>query len=229
MTRRFLVTGCGRSGTGFIAGFLTASGVPCGHEEIFTPTGMRDWNDKPGESSWFAAAMLYRLPRNFPVIHVVRHPRDVAASWYRLGLFAPWSWRLVVRGRPRLFIRYARHPKAFARRIAYVKAQRRLLEAAAPSVLEQGRELERIYRYWIEWNHLIENQASRLSLPYLRVQVEHVDWSAISAHIGHQVSVATDASLELTNRKLSYPARPLPDHALSQGVIGLARRYGYND
>jgi hypothetical protein len=35
MNLKFIVTGCGRSGTVYMARFLTQLGIPCGHESIF--------------------------------------------------------------------------------------------------------------------------------------------------------------------------------------------------
>lgn len=229
MATRFLITGCGRSGTRFISETLTASGVPCGHEAVFTPTGMRPWNESRGESSWFAAARLPYVPERVPVIHVVRHPRAVAASWYRLGLFTPLSWRLVVKGRPTQFLHYMLHPRAFAGRLAYVYAQRRLLMAATPTVHDQSGELNRIYRYWVDWNQLIERQTHKLALPYLRVRLEDIDWSALERHIGQRLctdKTAPDGDRE--NKKLHYPPRPMPNKRLPSDVVELAQRYGYN-
>src|SRR3546814_5089431 len=52
MTRPFLITGLGRSGTGWAAAIMTAHGYPTGHEVVFGPNG-------PGrfvqpDSSWMA-------------------------------------------------------------------------------------------------------------------------------------------------------------------------------
>src|SRR3546814_9010148 len=39
MTRPFLITGLGRSGTGWAAAIMTAHGYPTGHEVVFGPNG----------------------------------------------------------------------------------------------------------------------------------------------------------------------------------------------
>lgn len=90
--KRLLVTGTGRCGTGYIAEVLRASGVPCGHEQIFTDEVILD--DKPSdwvmpwiaESSWMAVP---RLPLvGVPVVLLVRHPLATIKSLVDLGFFA---------------------------------------------------------------------------------------------------------------------------------------------
>jgi len=89
-TRRFqvVVTGTGRSGTGFAASWLTSAGLPCGHEAFFTFTGwdgavnlMRRRPELVAESSWLAAPWLDKPQLSDALlIHQVRHPRKVAES-----------------------------------------------------------------------------------------------------------------------------------------------------
>ena len=61
---RFLVTGCGRSGTGYISTTLTSLGCPCGHEVIFRPESLHAVTELhwppvlPGESSWLGAPFI---------------------------------------------------------------------------------------------------------------------------------------------------------------------------
>lgn len=58
---RYLVTGCPRSGTVFMARLLTSVGVPCGHEAVFDYRGLdaargRLAGREPVESSWVSRA-----------------------------------------------------------------------------------------------------------------------------------------------------------------------------
>lgn len=77
---RFVVSGPGHSGTGFTAKVLTAAGIPCGHEAIFGPRGVRpSWPaDLLGDSSWCAAGFLGSV--TCPVFLQVRDPIKVVAS-----------------------------------------------------------------------------------------------------------------------------------------------------
>jgi hypothetical protein len=86
MTDRFVVTGCGRSGTTYLANLLTAAGVPCGHEEAYSWAGPGRWRDgRLAESSWLAAAQLDAV--DVPVVLLVRHPLAVVRSLISIGYF----------------------------------------------------------------------------------------------------------------------------------------------
>lgn len=63
----FLITGCGRSGTLFMANLLILSGYQVGHE----------FEEKDGLVSWLH---LDRVEKYSPVIHQVRHPLNVISS-----------------------------------------------------------------------------------------------------------------------------------------------------
>jgi hypothetical protein len=93
-TKKVLVVGCGRSGTGYIARFFQLSGLDVSHE---TSRGTQ------GCSSWYALAHLYG-PSGLAldnvhfehVIHQVRHPLDVISSWV-INLFNLQNnaWKLI--------------------------------------------------------------------------------------------------------------------------------------
>ena len=84
----FVVTGCGRSGTGFTSRVLSMLGFPCEHEKVFSLkaiTGDSIELSLPeqgawGDSSCMAAPMLDRLPPNTVVFHQVRNPIKVVRS-----------------------------------------------------------------------------------------------------------------------------------------------------
>lgn len=82
-TRPFLVTGCGRSGTGWAAKVFTGLGLDCGHERSFNIArhGPLDASD----SSWLAMPFLDRLPENTFLVHVVRRATDVVTSVIERG------------------------------------------------------------------------------------------------------------------------------------------------
>ena len=72
-----VITGTGRSGTGFVAQALAGCGVRCGHEEWFNPHGIR----APGldvDASWCAVASLDDYGGD--VWHQTRHPLKVVRS-----------------------------------------------------------------------------------------------------------------------------------------------------
>lgn len=78
--RPLIVTGCGRSGTGYAAALLTNAGVECGHEDVFTGRlDTRPVLTEGADSSWFA--LPYLAAQDAYVVHQVRHPLQVVASW----------------------------------------------------------------------------------------------------------------------------------------------------
>jgi len=79
---KLVVTGTGRSGTGWCAALLNNAGIFCGHERVFTPKaangGVIDWCEYHADASWLAVP---RLPlMNVDACLVIRHPLDVVAS-----------------------------------------------------------------------------------------------------------------------------------------------------
>ena len=78
---RVVVTGTGRSGTGYGAEVLTRAGVKCGHEVVFQVGGVFARANVQAESSCVAAYYLDDLARDeVPVALVYRHPVAQLAS-----------------------------------------------------------------------------------------------------------------------------------------------------
>lgn len=85
-----IVTGTGRSGTGYCAEVLRACGVRCGHESVFTPAVALDrqpidWGDFEADCSWLAAPVLASAA-DAHVVLVTRHPMAVVRSWLELRI-----------------------------------------------------------------------------------------------------------------------------------------------
>lgn len=86
-----LVTGTGRCGTGFASQWLTSAGVRCGHESFFMYRGyeaamqrMAMFHQFAADASWMAAPYLDEEHlKGVPVVHQIRHPKKVIASWIR--------------------------------------------------------------------------------------------------------------------------------------------------
>ena len=70
---KILITGCGRSGTGYAAKALQALGLQVGHET----------EGEHGTSDWHAVTWPGdRLRQYGLILHQVRHPLKVIASWH---------------------------------------------------------------------------------------------------------------------------------------------------
>lgn len=79
---KFVIAGTGRNGSTYIAEVLSAAGVPCGHEAVFSPLGVREPDGLLGDSSWAATPHLEST--DLTVYHQVRHPLKVLASWAQI-------------------------------------------------------------------------------------------------------------------------------------------------
>jgi hypothetical protein len=214
--RRFLVTGAGRSGTGYIANVLTALGCLTGHEDIFGPAKLTDadeilWPPEvPGDSSWLGAPYLDALPHGTLVLHQVREPVANARSSLRIRFFSTPSWY-----------------RSFA-------------EQHAPA-LRLGSEPERCLRYWLEWNRMAERARELPNLEYFRYRLEDIDGeivAAICARIGLEATPARIAEV-LAQLPRDYNTRgdkkqdedwrwsELPPGETKRAVERLAASYGY--
>ncbi len=95
--RRAVITGIGRSGTGYTAELLHRLGVKAGHEQVFGPRLTNDVDWTPGERnparwdrpfpavevSWLAVPHLGQLAATIPIAHITRSPLAWLRSWAR--------------------------------------------------------------------------------------------------------------------------------------------------
>ena len=89
---RWQITAPPRSGTTWIAHWLTNNGYPTSHERCFLLLNQDDprklnphYCHKPGDSAWLAAPWCWELREMGVVVIQLRRPlEDVAASMYRL-------------------------------------------------------------------------------------------------------------------------------------------------
>jgi len=79
----FLITGCGRSGTGYMSKLLIKNGFNCGHEHHY---GFGQKATFSSESSWLATPHINNH-LNSNIIRLIRNPINVIKSWVDLGVF----------------------------------------------------------------------------------------------------------------------------------------------
>lgn len=169
---RFVVTGCARSGTLFMAEALSRLGHPCGHEVLFTPdtTAVPDFGAADGDVSWLAAPFVDRLPAGSVVLHQVREPLATVRSLVGMRVFQ-------TRPHPGMDLRYRlQHLHIrFARPIVNPRFVRFAAEHC-PEAFEPDDEPSRAATYWTRWNQLIATRAgTRDDLVYRRYRVEDLD------------------------------------------------------
>ena len=208
---RFVITGCGRSGTGYVSTLLNRIGIPCGHEALFRPSKLLgqaqlDWPvEIPGDASWLAAPFVEALPPGTVVLHQVREPAAVVRSFLR--------------------IRFFDEPSPY----------RDFAEQLCPA-LAQGTALERCCRYWLEWNRFAARAATAAGIVYRRYRLEDLDLDLVlelCQRIGQPVSQEVAASaLHALPRDVNTRGSKERDHevdaeALPAEVRTLAAEYGY--
>lgn len=232
---KFIITGCGRSGTTYIAKLLTDLGCPCSHEEYFPAklpkliylpvfhklayipfykiTKLRWPTHHRGEAAWQAAGFLDLLPSDVAVLHQIRHPLDFIRSRQKKG---------VVYGRLRSMFTDVEH------------YQTKHDFAALP--LEK--QVSYLAQFWIEWNQLVEKRVG--DHPYLRYRVEDLDLNLLHQIldlIGFECSPEKlKATYESTSKKVNTRGTTrddisldlLSDQAFSR-LKDAAARYGYTD
>ena len=75
---RYIATGTGHSGTGYVSRLLSSCGLRVGHEAVFRANGTTEYHSDvagawDGDSSWAAAPFVRDWPEA-TIIHAVRHP-----------------------------------------------------------------------------------------------------------------------------------------------------------
>ena len=215
MKDRFVITGTGRSGTGYICKLLNELGVKCGHESIFKPdTKNVDFRDYSGDSSWLAAPFISKFDSNIMVFHQVRDPILVVRSFVGMGFFDDEPDK-------------SHYP--------YLKFIRQTKE-----VSQLGSVIERALFHWVSWNKYVENEAAADNLRYYRYQIEELTPMLIKDNILSligcektldEIENAINKISKKTNRRQrdsSIKRESLYDYSISEEFVALANRYGYD-
>lgn len=206
---RLVIASAGRSGSGYISKLLTAAGVRCTHEEVFTPVGVdrARWREVDAESSWLAVPYLAKLPPNVHVVHQVRHPVDVIRSLMGIRMFAP----------PDENVHGAFHD---------------FVASSLPALQEQPSEIERCMTFWVEWNSAAARSAGhtyRVEELTIDGLVDLVERAGGAADLGaaQRAVEAVPSNYNARRRDHEVTWASLPDGPLKERVGDLARTYGY--
>lgn len=94
MVRRFVITGCSRSGTKYMSKLLTSLGCETSHDKSFLYHRKFnfDWDVPPyGGASWYVAPVLFKLPQETIIFHQIRNPLEFIRSRFKKGK-ADFMW-----------------------------------------------------------------------------------------------------------------------------------------
>lgn len=230
---RFVVAGCSRSGTTYMAKLLSELGLPCGHERIFNiwrVYGIGDLTDpmtaffetesKQGDASFLSIPYLDQLPEGTVVLHQVRNPLEVIRSHMGIRFFAdPYV--------PSMYLANE-HPQIMD-----------FFRTHAPQIVHANTEIERCMRYWYYWNRMAERTEDSSGFTYMRYRIEDVDLALMKRIVAtitndskeSELSNALDMIAKNTNtrpRDTSWTWHNLPSGEDKDRVAELARSYGYD-
>jgi len=170
---KYLIVGCGRSGTGFLASVISASGKnECGHEKIFNVYGINKNVSNEYESSWYSVPYLNFLSPNVKIVHIVRHPKKVIESFHRIGMFSSSIKQHLTNGYvEEHFLALEKSPELIMSRLKYVIAHRKMFNKYC-NILQLENELLRLQEYWFVWNKRVEQFVHHNKNDYIRVNIE---------------------------------------------------------
>ena len=172
---KYLIIGCGRSGTGFLSSVITLSGKYCSHEKIFDEAGLTVDSiaqEHEYESSWYAVPYLITLPSHIKILHVTREPQKVINSFYRIGIFSRFGIPFITQGKFLKFIfRMIFHPIKVIKKINYFLRHQHYVDTNMKFEKTKN-EFKFIENYWFYWNKEIERFCSENSNPYMRIKIE---------------------------------------------------------
>jgi hypothetical protein len=232
---RFIVTGCARSGTLFMAEVLSGLGHPCGHEQLFTPatTTAPDFGELQGDVSWLAAPFIGELPAGTIVLHQVRDPLATVRSLVGVRMFQTKPHPLM-----QLRYRLQYHHIRVARPITNARFVRFAADHCR-GVFDPDDEPSRAAAYWVRWNRMIERAADRADLLYRRYQVEALDddllvefdhllgGSAAPAEVG-AIRAGLGTSTHRARQVDELTLDDIRDTAIRDEVVQLATEFGYD-
>ena len=220
MTKPFIITGCGRSGTMLMARLLNAMGIRTSFEEFFTanspldgyfPHWLRDTHTCGEVSSLAVPYLRYDdfKSREVVLLHQVRNPVAVVASLMGQETWTEKRW----------------WPN--------VKFNFRHLPILDP---ENDDPLVLSMKYWAEWNRLVENAG-----PVFQYRIEDIlkesFWEELLTHIEEDVPRETVRKVMWTSYSDDYNHRErdtsiswhrIPDSQLKHSLYQQALSYGYS-
>ena len=226
---KYLIIGCGRSGTGFLSSVITLSGKYCSHEKIFDEAGLTVDSiaqEHEYESSWYAVPYLITLPSHIKILHVTREPQKVINSFYRIGIFSRFGIPFITQGKFLKFIfRMIFHPIKVIKKINYFLRHQHYVDTNMKFEKTKN-EFKFIENYWFYWNKEIERFCSENNNPYMRIKIEDFDdkQSEIEKFLNLKIKEHTHSN---KNHKQGYNRKVFDSIKLSNRTKQLAKLYGY--
>lgn len=228
---KFIITGTGRCGTLYMANLFTSMGFPCSHEAVFTPNGI-DWakevlgGERPresskisegkrcvpfgknkkfvAESSHMAAPFLKQIDSR--VIHVVRHPKEVVAS------FIGQAFRRFMNVGP---TKQPDLPGSYE--------HEKFMYDNLPELYGEMKQIDRACLYYVGWNEMIE-RSGKVEL-FHRAEDDINDIKKILGLEGN--GYYDNRNCNTVKTKGSWRLSDIGDQSIRNKIRDMAERYGY--
>lgn len=156
MPAKLIVTGCGRTGSQYLSSVLQRIGIRASHESIYQcdETGSPrfvscKWTHIEAEASWLALPSLWATKKDTVVWHILRDPRKVYRCWTEHKLLKPDG--------------------SYQPESPVTKFVHSILPECS-----QGTNEERVIKYILGWNSLIERELKAFS-KWRRFRIESLN------------------------------------------------------
>lgn len=179
----YIVTGCGRSGTVFLARLLTSIGIPCGHESIFDYNGLDAAKRRLSgeEQASLSFVSIYDKPNNKiidPHVNPALIEADssyLSAPYLNDELFSNTKIIHVVRNPIKVVNSFTNYMHYFANP-SHPEFTGHLYEGFihyhVPDLYQNLTQYERACLYWVKWNQMIEENSKGKEYLLWRVEDE---------------------------------------------------------
>ena len=204
---KYIVTGTGRSGTGFMSKLMNHNDISFGHEIVFdTSCNLEYYKDNikttglDGDSSWLIVPFLFDIISenpNIKVIQIIRNPLMVIKSFMELRTFSDDN--------------------------VYSK-----LVSSNINGFNSLSELDRHISYCLKWFEIIEN----INCNKLQLNLENIDYNSLSDFVGINIEPLDDIVNRKTNEKVKKISitklkKEIETSSLSNKFNLLMDKYGY--
>ena len=215
---QYLIVGCPRSGTVYMAKLLTELGFPCGHETIFNEKGIflspEDWKlsdisvETTGsfwvnprsivaDSSYMAVPFLGMIPDHVNIIHIVRNPIKVVRS--------------LVHGLNYFQKHYPANP------------WEEFIEQYLPETFVFEHPIERACFFYYSWNQMIKKRNVILQVECLDKILEYLDSKDKKVTVSNKTNTFSYEKMFKTGIDLSS----IPDGSVKDDFINYASSINY--
>lgn len=226
MRLQYLVTGTGRCGTAYMARFFTALGYGCGHEAVFTFTGLADAEQKLTSASPVLETSICSRWNHvtqeaaegwFEPAHVVAESSYMAAPYLDCSLLDGVQVVHLQRQPLAVLSSLVMDMHFFDPTVESQTPYRQFVLQHRPNIAAEPTEIEQAARYILEWTRLIT--ATRR--PRLVVRIEDYPYPALLQLLGVAVERLPETGWH--NRKINSWATRCCDLALADIPAGATR------